>query len=124
MRSYALKLSGKVLTVHPRSMRRCLPVVAMSALAVVLVLGGISGWGGEGLLCLLPGMLLACALCARRYPGERALLRCVTRRNSGRRLAQPARLAAGPARTRVPRGGLLIGFALAVRPPPAALPTS
>jgi hypothetical protein len=79
-----------------------------------------AGLGESGLLCLLPALLMASVLCTRRYPGERALLRWTRgirdsdrARNDSARVLQPREVA------RVPRGSLLMGFALAVRPPPA-----
>lgn len=85
------------------------------------VLCAASGIGGVALLYLLPALMLVCVLLAGRYPGERVLAR---RMRPG---ATPARRAAGSlVRARrpvalVPRGGLLMGFALAVRPPPLRL---
>lgn len=69
---------------------------------------------------MMPALLLVVALLTRRYPGERLLL-AFSARARGRR-PRLTRNAAAP-HTRpaaVPRGGLLMGFALAVRPPPCA----
>jgi hypothetical protein len=93
-------------------------------MAVVLVFCAAKGWGGGGLLCLLPAMLLVCVLFARRYPGERLLLRWTDARRGVGRRATSARPAPRRQLARVPRGGLLMGFALAVRPPPTALVAS
>ena len=74
----------------------------------------------EGLLFLAPALVLAVALVRRRYPGERVLKR-LARARPQRRLGPPSVAHAPctpPART--PRGGLLLGFSLAVRPPPRA----
>ena len=71
------------------------------------------------LLTLTPALLLAVTLLLRRYPGERLLVVLRTRpagRRVRKRACPPAR--SHPA-SRVPRGGLLMAFALAVRPPPA-----
>jgi hypothetical protein len=74
----------------------------------------------HALLCLLPAVVVAIPLLARRFPGERALL--ALRRAEPphwlrpRRCARPRR----PAALLAVRGGLLIGLSLAVRPPPVA----
>jgi hypothetical protein len=89
------------------------------AIALALCVG--CGLGGEALLCLAPALLMAATMLARRYPGARKLARIVAR--SRRRQARPAalgRAVATPPRAHLPRGGLLIGFGLAVRPPPVA----
>jgi len=44
------------------------------AVAVVLVWCAVHGFGGDGLLSLLPAVVLGCVLHARCYPGERILL--------------------------------------------------
>lgn len=90
-------------------------VVAVGAGALLCA---ASGLGGDDLLCLAPALLLMATLLARRYPGERLLLG-LARPARKRRLRPRASSAASFARTvQVPRGGLLMGFALAVRPPP------
>ncbi len=98
-------------------MRRLRWVIALAVLAgATLVVAGASA--GGGLLCLAPALALAATLWARRYPGERLLLSFAARRRRDRRrplrVPPPSRMGA----LRVPRGGLLMGFALAVRPPP------
>jgi hypothetical protein len=76
----------------------------------------------HGLLFLLPALLVAVPLLARRYPGERLLLALGTK-NKRARWPRPR----SSARSRRPavhlpaRGGRLIGACLAVRPPPPAL---
>jgi len=95
-------------------------VLVALAMAAGLALCMSSGVGIDGLLCLAPALLLGLMLLGRHYPGERLLLAARSRSHS--RPARPR--ASGPSRGRadghVPRGGLLIAFALAVRPPPAA----
>jgi hypothetical protein len=76
------------------------------------------------MLCLLylaPALALAAMLLLRRYPGERLLV-ALRRRSAMPRTRTRARLRS-PSHPvlRVPRGGLLMAFALAVRPPPAPL---
>ncbi len=103
---------------------RCLPLAALLASVIALLACAASGIGGVALLHFLPVLLLGCALLARRYPGESALLRWArepaTRRPRARSFASPRPRPAA----HVPRGGLLMAFALAVRPPPASAITS
>jgi hypothetical protein len=102
---------------------KALPVLAS---AVVVIVAAVAWHGapallGGGLLYLLPVVLLFVALAvARRYPGERALLALMRRKPRRFRVDRVAD-AAGESRhyTVLPRGGRLIAFSLAVRPPPA-----
>lgn len=99
--------------------------VFLAATAIVgLVLWLHSGLGQADLLCLAPALAIAATLLVRRYPGERMLVRLAARGKPRRRrdvIARPV----GVFRTvLVPRGGLLMAFALAVRPPPPALGAS
>jgi hypothetical protein len=79
-----------------------------------------AGADGAGLLCLAPAALLAIPLAVRRYPGERVLLALAgARRTRRRRSADPAlRHCRSAPRAMLARGGTLLGFGLAVRPPP------
>jgi hypothetical protein len=88
------------------------------ALAVGVLVSACSGLGGPGVLFLAPALLLLATLHARRYPGERLLLGLAAR--ARRQRLRPSRTRSAPAARplHVPRGGLLMGFALAVRPPP------
>jgi hypothetical protein len=92
--------------------------VAALVVAGVFILCASSGLGGAGLLFMAPAVGLLAVLLTRRYPGERLLLRLAARQ-PGRR-HRPAESRRGPSEraAHVPRGGLLMGFALAVRPPP------
>ena len=88
------------------------------ALAAALALLGLHLAGLDtGLLFLTPAFGLTLPLLAGRYPGERAIARAARRARPRRRtvkrtvLPPPARL--------LPRGGLLVGHALAGRAPPA-----
>jgi hypothetical protein len=71
---------------------------------------------------LLPLALLVLPLLAGRYPGEVAVARRIP---PSRRPVRPRTVVvSSPLRSRlinVPRGGLLVACAMAVRPPPAAL---
>jgi hypothetical protein len=89
--------------------------VAVGAL-LVCVLGAPAG---DGLLSLMPALLLACTLFARRFPGARLFTRLTTRRRDLRLRIARARRSPRVSAAYMPRGGLLMGFALAVRPPPA-----
>jgi hypothetical protein len=105
---------------------RRLTAAALIVSALVLVYCALAGFGGDGLLCVLPALLLALTLLARRYPGERLLVaaraaRCARRwsraRSQVRRRATPTVM--------IVRGRLLLARSLAERPPPraAALPS-
>ena len=98
-----------------------LAVVAglLAAVAFGALPGHLAGSVRDGLLFLGPALVLAMALFARRYPGERAIERWRARR------APRARLAALVVRPRPrPRalrgGGCLISASLAGRAPPLA----
>ncbi len=72
------------------------------------------------LLCFAPAILLLVVLLGRRYPGARLLVAFAARARSGssRRAASSA-VSHGRV-AELPRGGLLMAFALAVRPPPGS----
>jgi periplasmic copper chaperone A len=69
---------------------------------------------------LLPALALVAALVLGHYPGERLLLAVARRRRPRRRAAAPPRPRHLFARPRLPRGGALLGAALAGRAPPSA----
>lgn len=93
--------------------------LALCALALLwLAARGVVGLS-PGFLFLLPALLLALPLLAGRYLGAERLSRV-----AGTQPPMRQRVAGGgPLRSRfrtiLPRGGLLIGSSLAVRPPPA-----
>jgi hypothetical protein len=94
-----------------------LRVVLALALAAALVLLGLQLAGLDtGLLFLAPAFVLALPLLAGRYPGEGVIVRA--RRRPRRRRIEPLPSVRPPARL-LPRGGLLVGHALAGRAPPA-----
>jgi hypothetical protein len=104
-------------TSHSRAL-----IAATALVGLALCLHG--GVGAADFLCLAPALALASMLFVRRYPGERALMRLAARSGPRR---PPTTVSLPPAprpAVRVPRGGLLMAFALAVRPPPRALLTS
>jgi hypothetical protein len=90
-------------------------IVVFPGLAHIVSLVG----SDPGLLCLLPALALVLPLIARRCPGEALLARLSPRRRS--RWPRPRASVPAPRRAwaRTARGGLLLGRALAVRPPPA-----
>ena len=93
--------------------RVALAVLLVAALAVLgLHVGGLD----TGLLYVAPAFALALPLLAGRYPGEGVLVRA--RRHPPRRRLEPLPTVRPPARL-LPRGGLLVGHALAGRAPPA-----
>ncbi len=100
-----------------RLVPRCVLVLAaLVALAAVMRVGSLA----EGVLYLAPALLVAVVLVARRYPGERLLARWARRGPRRRPTAVPRCLTPGRVGlAALPRGGLLMAFALAVRPPPA-----
>lgn len=92
-------------------------IVSVLALACCV----LEGWGGDGLLCMLPVLLFGLVLLARRYPGERLLVAaCAAQRTRWPRAQSQPRMRARPAAATIARGGQLLGRSLAVRPPPRA----
>jgi hypothetical protein len=88
-----------------------LATLALAALALA--------WVDPMALCALPALVLPVMFALRRYPGER-LLAVLSEPRRGR-WERPRSSVPRPARPQVgvPRGGLLLARALAVRPPPA-----
>ena len=72
----------------------------------------------EGLLYLLPALLLALPLTFRRYPGEGTLVALARRIRRDRSRAPVALAPAQSIPLIVSRGGRLLATALAKRPPP------
>jgi hypothetical protein len=97
---------------HPRA--RVLAGVAVIGLLwlIGLHVGGVD----SGLLYLAPAFLLTLPLLGGRYVGEAVFVRA--RRAPARRRPGVGRALRPPARL-FPRGGLLVGHALAGRAPPA-----
>jgi hypothetical protein len=95
---------------------------ALPALAVTVTVIAVASLGvvDPNVLCVLPLLALSLLLALRRYPGEEVMARLSGARR--RPLRGPRRLS-GPNRPDIallPRGGRLLGCALAVRPPPGA----
>lgn len=95
-------------------------MLAAALAASALLACAASGAGIVAVLHLLPLALLGMLLLVGRYPGEARLADrlCPAARAAGRS-RDAARPGAG-LRPGLPRGGLLMGLSLAVRPPPAA----
>jgi len=100
-----------------------LPRSGRTRVAIAIAICGLVAAAGlhDGVLYLLPALLLAGTFALGRYPGERALLALAVRHrhHARRRRARAPSAPARPAHREVPRGGLLIASFLAVRPPPA-----
>jgi hypothetical protein len=105
----------------PLSRSRVLLALAIAAGVALCVNGGL---GADGLLCLAPALLLTATLLLRCYPGERLLAALSGGSHTQRPRTSASRPSLGRPHARVPRGGLLIACALAVRPPPPALTAS
>ncbi len=78
--------------------------------------GGVAAGLWEGMLYLLPALLLLSVLLVRRYPGERLLCALAGRRarRARARIARPLQRIELP----VPHGGRLLAVSLAGRAPP------
>ncbi|HST55653.1 MAG TPA: hypothetical protein VLJ42_07135 [Solirubrobacteraceae bacterium] len=96
------------------------PFAVALAITAGLMCCAAGGIDVSDLLCLLPALVLGGVLLARRYPGERLLLRIARNRRPQSGRAQAFRSASTHRLTHMPRGGLLMAFALAVRPPPGS----
>jgi hypothetical protein len=101
---------------RPSGSPRLRVLVAVAFAVALWVVGGHVAGFDAGLLCMAPAFAVALPLLAGRYPAEAVLARRGTpqpRRRTAAHLVirPPARLA--------PRGGLLVGHALAGRAPPA-----
>jgi hypothetical protein len=100
-------------------------VIAFAAITAVWTLGMLILGVGDALIYLAPALLILLPLLSGRYPGDDALVRAARRAGPrGRRLPP---VAPRPARTPIaellPRGGCLVGAALAGRAPPAEVPS-
>lgn len=99
-----------------RDLRMLLGLAAASSL---LLLAEAAGAGGA-FFYLAPVLLLAAPLLAGRFVGEAAIERLARSAPARARFARPAPSlpqGRGPGRL-LPRGGRLMAFSLAVRPPP------
>ena len=91
----------------------------LAAIALVLASLTLVGVHSDVLLAM-PVLVLALPLLGGRYVGEDHILRLAAAFVAVRRRPAPALVpSTGRARHRLPRGGRLLAFSLAVRPPPA-----
>jgi hypothetical protein len=90
-------------------------VLAVGLLGLMALDGGMASSLWEGLLYLLPALLLLLVLLARRYPGERLVQALRIRRT---RLAARVCAAGRRIELAIPSGGRLIAVSLAGRAPP------
>ncbi len=100
----------------PRVLR--LTLLAALVLLLAAVLGHGSGASLDGLMYLLPALVLAVVMLGRRYPGERV----IERLREARATRPRARAVSAPRPRQSPRthrrGGRLIAVSLAGRAPP------
>jgi hypothetical protein len=96
--------------------------LAFAALTLVWLLG-LELLGVEAAFAYLaPALLILLPLLGGRYPGDETLVRVAGRRSSPtRRRPSTSRPRRGPAAALMPRGGRLVGAALAGRAPPDGL---
>jgi hypothetical protein len=100
-------------------------VIAFAAITTVWTLGMLVLGVSDALIYLAPALLILLPLLSGRYPGDEVLARAARRaRPQRRRLpgAEP-RPARSPAAEVLPRGGRLVGTALAGRAPPVPAPS-
>jgi hypothetical protein len=101
---------------------RRLSTAALIVSVLALTCCALEGWGGDGLLFVLPALLFGLVLLARRYPGERLLVAArVAQRTRWPRAQSQPRVRARSAAATIVRGGRLLACSLAVRPPPRAV---
>jgi hypothetical protein len=105
-------------TLRTHRRRRLALGVATLGVVAVLALLGVHGMLGPGALTMLPALLLAGALFAGRYPGERLIERWARGRPRVRATVARALAPERPSPTLL-RCGRLIAVALAGRAPPA-----
>ena len=104
----------------PAPLRRALRVLAF---VLVVVMALALAWIDRGALCALPAIALALLLAARRYPGEH-IIAALSGYRGRRKRSCPSAPVAVQRELVAPRGGLLLGRSLAVRPPPRVLPAA
>lgn len=92
-----------------------------AVLAAVVVLAGVALISPSVALLLAPALVLLAVLAAGVFPGEEALARARGRRMRTRPVRGPARIARPVLDDIVRPVGIALAYALAVRPPPAAI---
>lgn len=93
----------------------------LGALAVVALLVGVALASPSVALLLAPALVLLVFLAAGLFPGEEQLARARSRRMRARPVRAPGRIARPVLRDIVRPVGITLAYALAVRPPPAAI---
>jgi hypothetical protein len=91
--------------------------LAIALAGTLCLVGAHVGGLDAGLLILSPAFAVALPLLAGRYPAESVLARAA--RRPARRRPGPRPVVLRPPARLLPRGGLLVGHALAGRAPPA-----
>lgn len=105
--------SGCIQTGRRRGAATPAALATLTVVAVALV--GLD----PGAVCTLPALALLALLALRRYPGERILAAPLREAWRARRRRRHGRVSfASSLQVAVPRGGLLLAWSLAVRPPP------
>ena len=98
-------------------------MIAFAAITAVWTLGMLILGVSDALIYLAPALLILLPLVSGRYPGDEVLVRAARRAHPRRRRlpgAEP-RPTRPPTVELLPRGGRLVGAALAGRAPPAPL---
>jgi hypothetical protein len=100
-------------------------MIAFAAITAVWTLGMLVLGVSDALIYLAPALLILLPLLSGRYPGDEALVRAARRADPRARRLPPVepRPARTPIAELLPRGGRLVGAALAGRAPPAGAPS-
>jgi hypothetical protein len=100
-------------------------VIAFAAITSVWTLGMLVLGVGDALIYLAPALLILLPLLTGRYPGDEVLVRASRRAGRRIRRASPAEPLRRHTRSThlLPRGGRLVGAALAGRAPPGTAPS-
>ncbi len=100
-------------------------MIAFAAITSVWTLGMLVLGVSDALIYLAPALLILLPLLSGRYPGDEVLVRAARRTRPRRRrpaVAEP-RQRRTPVAHLLPRGGRLVGAALAGRAPPTLAPS-
>ena len=100
-------------------------MIALAAITAVWTLGMLALGVGDAFIYLAPALLILVPLLNGRYPGDDVLVRAARRGRPQRRpppRCDPPRRRARSAAL-LPRGGRLVGAALAGRAPPVPAPS-
>ena len=103
------------------AMRRRAGFLLLALGAAGLLALALVGARVPDVLFLVPAFALVAPLVASRYVGERRLLALAAVNRSASSRPRTRALWQSRPRAHLPRGGLLIAFSLAVRPPPVLL---